>query len=206
VEPPPCRRVAAERLAGIGWIGAGPRLHVDDAHFENIARLGTADIDRPGADVHAEAFAGAPAEQLAVHRAGAAAVDALLLPGPQEHTFGARVALDHALGIVVGVMGQSFDRHIVAGVDLKLGLEELAEIAPMHGLGRRRQIVVSRLAGARRALCGRWRDQRAAGCPRRCRTPARRERALEKTAPFRVEIFEQLLAMQLKLRAIVIVA
>src|SRR5258708_7492098 len=105
-EAPPCRRVAAECLAGIGRIGAGSRLHVDDAHFENVARLGAANVDRTRAEVHAEAFAGASAEQLAVDRAGAAAVDALLLRGPQEHAFGARVPLYPALCIAVRVLGQ----------------------------------------------------------------------------------------------------
>ena len=90
LEAPPCRRVAAERLAGIGRIGAWPRLHVHDADFENVARLGAADIDRTGADVHAEAFAGAAAQQLAVDRPGAAAIDALLILGPQEHALSAR--------------------------------------------------------------------------------------------------------------------
>jgi hypothetical protein len=102
-EAPPSRRVAAERLAGVGGVGAGPRLHVDDADFEDIARLGAADRDRSGADVHAEALARAAAEQLAVDWSGAAAIDALLVLGPQEHTFGARIALDHALGVVIGV-------------------------------------------------------------------------------------------------------
>src|SRR5258708_3978905 len=122
VEAPPCRGVAAERLAGIGRIGARPRLHVDDADFENVARLGAADIDRPGADMYAETFAGTSAEQLAVDRAGAAAVDALLLLGPQEHTFGARIALDHALGIAVGVVGKGLVSHLFPTVALTLCL------------------------------------------------------------------------------------
>ena len=57
VETPPRCRVAAERLAGVSGIGTRPRLHVDDADFENVARLGAADIDRSGADMDAEAFA-----------------------------------------------------------------------------------------------------------------------------------------------------
>ena len=161
VEAPPGRRVAAERLAGIGRVGARPRLHVDDAHFEDVAGLGAADVDRAGADVHAEALAGAAAEQLAVDRAGAAAVDALLVLGPQEHAFGAGIALDHALGIVIGMMGQRLDGDVVAGIDLELRLEQLAEIAPMHGVGGRRQVVIGRLAAAPRLRRG-GRDQRAA--------------------------------------------
>src|SRR5262249_48060439 len=42
VEAPPGRRVAAERLAGVSGVGAGPRLHVDDTDFENVARFGAA--------------------------------------------------------------------------------------------------------------------------------------------------------------------
>ena len=40
--------------------------------------------------------------------------DALLVLGPEEHAFGARVALDHALGVVVGVMGERLDGDVVA--------------------------------------------------------------------------------------------
>ena len=57
VEPPPRGRVAAERLAGIGRIGARTWLHIHDADFENVAGLGIAHIDRTGADVHAKALA-----------------------------------------------------------------------------------------------------------------------------------------------------
>ena len=60
----------------------------------------------------------AAAQQLAVDRSGAAPVDALLVLGPQEHAFRARIALDHALGVVVGVMGERLDGDEVAGVDL----------------------------------------------------------------------------------------
>ena len=138
---------------------------------------------------------------------GAAAIDAFLLLGPQEHAFGAGIALDHALGIVIGMMRQRLDGDVVAGIDLELRLEQLAEIAPVHGVRRRRQIVVGRLARSWCALRGRGRDQRAAGRrPRGRRAAAGHEGALEEAAPFRVELVEQLLAMQLELRTIVIVA
>jgi hypothetical protein len=56
-------------------------------------------------------------------------------------------------------------------------------------------------------LRGRRRDQRAAGRrPRRGRAAAGHEGALEEAAPFRVEVVEQLLAMQFELRTRVIVA
>jgi hypothetical protein len=57
VEAPPGRRVAAERFAGISRVAARSRLHVDDADFENVARLGAADVDGSSADMDAEAFA-----------------------------------------------------------------------------------------------------------------------------------------------------
>ena len=90
MEAPPGGRVAAERFSGVGWISAWPRLHVHDADFEDVARFGAADIDRSGADMDAKAFAGAAAQELAVDRSGAAAVDALFLLGPEVDAFDAR--------------------------------------------------------------------------------------------------------------------
>ena len=116
-------------------IGAGPRRDVEDAHFEHVAGLGAAHEDRAGADMHAEPLAGAAPEERRIHRPGAAPVDVLLVLGPVEHALGAGIALDHALGIVIGVMGQRLDRDEVAGVDLDLRLQLLAEIAPVHGIG-----------------------------------------------------------------------
>jgi len=204
METPPCGGITAERLAGVGRIGAGPRLHVNNADFKNVAWFGAADVDRAGADVHAEALAGSTSQKLSVHRTGAATVDALLVLGPQEHAFGARIALNHALGIVVRVMGKGLDRDIVAGLYLKLRLEKLAEIAPMHGIGGRREIMIGRLARAERALRLRRRQKRASrpggGAA------ARHESALEEAAPLEIEIVQQLPVVQLKLWAIVIIA
>jgi hypothetical protein len=67
---------------------------------------------------------------------------------------GAGIALDHALGVVVGVMGQRLDGHVVAGIDLDHGFEQLAEIAPMDGIGRRRHVVMLGLALPRRDRLG----------------------------------------------------
>ena len=139
LEAPPRRRVAAERLAGISRIGRRPWLHIHDADFEDVARLGAADIDRTGADVHAKALARAAPEQLAVDRPRAAAIDVFLVLGPQEHALGARIALDHALGVVIGVVRQGLDGDVIARIHFKLRLQELAEIAPMYGVGVRRQ-------------------------------------------------------------------
>src|SRR5215470_4085754 len=204
MEAPPSGSIAAECLAGIGRIGAGPRLHVYNADFQNVAWFGAADVDRASADVHAEALAGSTSQKLSVHRSGAATVDALLFLGPQEHAFRARIALDHALGVVVRMMGKGLDRDIVAGIYLKLRFEEFAEIAPMHGIGRRREIMIGRLTRAERGLCLHWRQQRA-GCPGGS-AAARHEGTLEEAAPLGIEIFQQLLAVQLKLWAIGIVA
>ena len=51
-----------------------------------------------------KAFTGTTAQQLAVNRAGAAAIDALLLLSPEVDAFDARIALDQAFDIVSGMM------------------------------------------------------------------------------------------------------
>ena len=60
--------------------------------------------------------------------------------------FRAGIARDHALVIVARLMGQGLDGDDVAGLDLELRPEVLAEVAPMHGVGVGRQVM---LAGAR---------------------------------------------------------
>jgi hypothetical protein len=70
-----------------------------------------------------------------------------LVLGPQEHALGARIALDHALGVVIGVVRQGLDGDVIARIHFKLRLQELAEIAPMYGVGVRRQVMVGRLTG-----------------------------------------------------------
>ena len=207
VEAPPGRGVAAEGLAGIAGIGRRPGLHVHDAHFEDVAGLGIPDEDRTGADMDAEALARAAAQQLAVDRTGAAPVHALLVLGPQEHAFRTRVALDHALGVVVGVMGERLDRHVVAAVDLDDRLQELAEVTPVDGVGRRRNIVMAGLALPRDGGLGRRRsDQATARRDERRRAAARHESALEEAPPFVVEFVEQLLAVEFEIRTILVVA
>src|SRR3954462_842710 len=116
VETPPCRRVAAESLSGILRIGAWPGRDVDDAQLDHVTLLGAAHVDGAGADVHAKALAGATPEQRGIHRSGATTVYALLLFGPQEHAFGAGIALHHALGVVVGMVGQRLNGDEVAGI------------------------------------------------------------------------------------------
>src|SRR5260221_13859480 len=102
----------------MGRIRAWTRLYVHDPQFDNIARFGIAHIDRAGADVHAKSFAGAASQQLAVDRAGAAPVHTLFVLGPQIDALGTGIALDHALGVIVGVMRQGFDGDVVTGINL----------------------------------------------------------------------------------------
>src|SRR5262249_25578308 len=93
------------------WSG----LYVHDAQLDDIAGFGIAHVDRACADVHAESFTGTTSQQLAIKRTGTTPVHALLVISPQIDAFGARITLDHALGVVVGVMGQGFDGDIVTG-------------------------------------------------------------------------------------------
>jgi hypothetical protein len=108
-----CRR-------GPDWRKAA--VHVDDAHFDDVAGFGAAYKDRAGANMHTETFAGAASQKLAVDRSGAAAVHALLVFGPKINALNARIAFDHALGVVAGVVGYGFDGDVVAGIDFKLRL------------------------------------------------------------------------------------
>ena len=98
---PPGRNVCPEGLALVSGIGAGTRIHVEDADFENVPLFGTANCDRPGHDVDAIAGAGAVGS---IHRAGAAPVHILLLLGPVIDAFRSRIALDHPFRIVAGLV------------------------------------------------------------------------------------------------------
>ncbi len=139
---PPRRGVAAEGAAGEFRIAARARRDVEDAHFQHVAGLRVLDGDRSCADVHAEAFAGAAAVDRGVHRAGAAAVDALFVTRPAEHALRAEIADDHAFGIVGGMLGERLDGDGVAGFDFDDRPERKAEIAPMHMRRRDRQVVM----------------------------------------------------------------
>src|SRR6516164_5500877 len=101
----------------MGRIRAWTRLYVHDPQFDNIARFGIAHIDRAGADLDAKPLARPPSQQLAVDRTGTAPVHALPVFGPQIDALGTGIALDHALGVVVGVMRQGFDGDIVSGIN-----------------------------------------------------------------------------------------
>ncbi|EGK70344.1 hypothetical protein METUNv1_03249 [Methyloversatilis universalis FAM5] len=160
VEAPPGGRIDAEALALVRRVGARPRRHIDDAHLEHVAFFRTLHVHRTGTDVHAQAFAGAPAEQAGVHRPGAAPVHALFLLVPVEHALGARVALDHAVVIVTGVVGERFDGDEIARTDFHLRLQRLREIAPVHRVGAgRNEVVAARLHRAVRRPRDRTADQ-----------------------------------------------
>src|SRR4029077_7523485 len=143
--------------------------------FEDVARFGAADVDRPRADVDAKAFTGTTTQQLAVNRAGAAAIDTLFLLSPEVDAFDARIALDQAFDIVSGVMGNRLDGNVIARIHLDLWLEELAEIAPVHCVSIGRQVMVSRLAGF--GLSRSWRRKCAGTCPGYSRAAASKKRA-----------------------------
>ena len=172
VAPPGCG-VGAEGFSLELGVGACPRNAVEDAHLQHVAGLGALHIDRPGHDMDALPLAGAFLIDLRVRRPGAAAIDAFLVLGPEEDALGPGIALHHALGVVIGVMGQRLDRDEVAALDLDPGLQRLREIAPMHRLGGGWQVMV--LLFARRA--GRARLRQSGADQRRRADAERREPA-----------------------------
>src|SRR6185369_2171844 len=119
LKTPPRGSVAAEALPRVPRVRARPRAHVQDAHLEHVAGLGPAHGDRPRADVHALPLTRATAEPARVHRSGTAAVHTLALPVPAKDALRAGIAPDHALGVVIGVVGQDLDRHGVARAHLE---------------------------------------------------------------------------------------
>src|SRR5438132_376567 len=133
MEAPPRGGIAAERLADVGRVGRRPWLDVQDANLQDVARLGTTDINGPGANMDAEPLASTTAKESRLHRTGTPAVDILALLIPVKDTLGPGIALDHTGRIVVGMMRQGFHRHDVAGIYLHERLERLAEIAPVNG-------------------------------------------------------------------------
>ncbi len=157
--------------------------------------------------MHAEAFAGAASEQRSIHRTGTAPVHALLLLGPEIDALDTGIALHHAVGVVIGVVRQRLDRDEIAGIDLDARLQRLAEIAPMHGVGVGRQMMIGALRrlmflGGRRHLRRHQRD--AAGGHRRGAAGRREARAQERAA-FPVERLLELAMMPFEVRAVLVV-
>jgi hypothetical protein len=104
-------------------------------------------------------------------------------------------------------MRQCFDGDIVAGIDLDDGLEQLAEIPPVDGLGGRGHVMMVRFALPRRhRLGGGRRHERHTSGGQRRRASGGDERTFQETAPLSVEILEQLPVVKLEFRAIAIVA
>ena len=179
LESPVGGGVGAEASADMGVMTARARAHVEDAHLEDVARLGVFDRNWPGHEMHAQAFAGA-ADEGAFGRAGAAPRHRLLLARPQEYAFGARIVGDHALVVVVRVMGQRLDGGGVAGVQGQRRGDHFAEISPVNGLGRHGKGVVphggnllhgSLLFWVRRKETDERAPRLMAVAPRRCRRP-----------------------------------
>ncbi len=135
VKAPGRRGVGAEAAPGMAGVAARARPHVEDAHFQDIAGLGVLDRNRAGQQMHADAFAGA-AHERTFGRPRAAARHGFVFLGPVEHAFGAGIVRDHALVIVIGVMGQRFDGGAVAGLQRQRRRDLLAEIAPLDVGGR----------------------------------------------------------------------
>ena len=208
VKPPPCGGVAAESLAAVLRIGAGSGSDVDDAQLDHVAFLRPADEDRAGADMHAKAFAGAASEQRSIHWPGAASVDTLFVLGPQEHAFGAGVALHHAFGVVIGVVSQCLDGDEVAGIDFDRRFQFLAEIAPMDGVGIGGQMVIGPL-GRLVLLCGRGHlrgDERDAASGHRRRTAGCCKARSQEGASFPIKGFLELVMVQFEVRTVPVVA
>ena len=117
LEAPPSRRIAAEGASGEGGIPGAARTHIDDSDFEDVARLGTADMNGAGAEMDAKSLACAPPVEGSVERPSAAPVDVLRLLRPMEDALGSRIARNHALMIVIGMVGQRLDRDEIAGIE-----------------------------------------------------------------------------------------
>ena len=92
------------------------RLNVEDLHFEHVARLCALDMNWPRQEVNAETFARAAG--CADHAPGATSRDVLALGRPAVHGLRTRIASDHEVVVVAGMVRQRFDRREVARGDL----------------------------------------------------------------------------------------
>src|SRR5207253_7010331 len=82
-------------------------------------------------------------------RPGAAPVDILGVLGPQKDALRAGVARDHPRIIVIGMVGQRFDRDEISRLDRQDRFERPAEITPMHRSEERRGGKECRYTGRR---------------------------------------------------------
>jgi predicted trehalose synthase len=112
VQPPPCRQVDAEGAALMLRMHARSGPNVEDSYFENVTWLRAFDMNGPRQQVNAEAFARTAG--CADHAPGAAPHDVLALGRPAVHGLHARIASDHQIVIVTGVVREGFDRREIA--------------------------------------------------------------------------------------------
>ncbi|MGY3359004.1 hypothetical protein ACVWZK_005667 [Bradyrhizobium sp. GM0.4] len=112
---------------------ARPRPDIEDAHFEDVAGFGAFDRDRTGEEMHADPLA-CSADERAFGRARTAPPDGLVLARPLEHALGAGITLDHALVVIIGVMGQRLDGGAIPRAQGQGRRDLLGEIAPVDGL------------------------------------------------------------------------
>jgi len=133
--------------------------------------------------VHPKTFAGAAAVHRRIHRPGAAPVDVLCIARPVKHAFGPGVALDHAFGIVGGMLRQRLDRDGLAGIDLDLRRHRPGKISPMHARGFHREVMMALLAlGAAGRLVGRRGFGASFGARQRIMAAQLRQRLLRPAA------------------------
>ena len=154
VEPPPCRRIAAESAALECRIAAAARLNVDNPHFEHIARFGISHEDRAGADVNPEPLTCTTPVDRRIDGPGSTPLDILGVLCPKKDALGPRISLDHASVVVIRVVGQGLDSNKIFALDREHRLQRPAEITPVHcGCSSRDQIVVGVADSVERAVC-----------------------------------------------------
>jgi len=83
--------------------------------------------------------------QWIIHRSRATAIHCLAIRVPLENALRTRIAFNHALDIVVGVMRNGFDSRVITGLQLQQRLHGLAEITPVDSLVISRDVVVADL-------------------------------------------------------------
>ena len=141
VEAPRSRGVGPEAAPGMAGVATGPGAHIQDADLEHVAGLGPLDGHGPCQQMHAQALAGT-AQEGTLDRPGAASRHRLMLARPVEHALRPWVIRDHALVVVVRVMGQRLDRGAVAGPHRQRRGDHRAEVSPVHGGWRNGEVVM----------------------------------------------------------------
>ena len=142
VKTPIGRDIGPKTAAGMTGVTARPRPHVEDAHFQDIASFRILDRDRPGQEMNPKTFTRS-LDEWTLGRAGATTRHRFVLAGPVKHAFRAGIIGDHALIVVVSMMGQRFDRGAISRPQRQSRRDLLAEIAPVNGRRRNRQRKVS---------------------------------------------------------------